>query len=690
MIRRRGRRTALALLLVVALGGLPGLAAVTGAFQTGEIFSPASGHAQVIAQGVAALPAEAAWRAVFHSVEPGEETALPAGGPGFLLVDTGGVLLGGAGAPVLLAPSEAAFHGETATRLTPVGERPAGLFTIDLVAPAATQDAGAGIPVFASEPFSAPAGARDVDLVRDLLEPGEATTVIGNESPVLLLVTLGAVQVEATDGSSATLRVGEAGTFSGDVVVTAGGQAPSTFVAAVIGREAPLAVAATPGSTPVAAVSGSVQLTVYACPPAVTPAEASAETCLREPEAVALTLSTIDGPELRDVGPSREREGLPTWAGLPAGEYALQATGFAPGFGRFFVPDLDGLAPGAENGFPAGVQGGYRIPIGGNATDFALDVFALAPSGEGTPAAAPITTPPATATAEATGTPGPTEIPSIFEIEPADPDATATPTPTPRPAPQATATPRATARPIVTSTAVAQPRLGSVEVRVFGCLNPIETFDPASCVQALDGYDIRLIDENGEIIGLDEATVNDDGSITWEDVPLGSYLVQQPVLLPGATTYYVPGLPLADDGTGYVVTIDRETPVAAINIFSLPPSIPPTVAPAAQTPLDTDADGLPDVDETGIHGTDPANPDSDADGVGDGTELARGTNPLVADSAPPPAGDGDSDADRLSDANEASLGTDPTTPDSDGDGYYDGDEVNLGTNPLDASSVPVG
>lgn len=33
---------------------------------------------------------------------------------------------------------------------------------------------------------------------------------------------------------------------------------------------------------------------------------------------------------------------------------------------------------------------------------------------------------------------------------------------------------------------------------------------------------------------------------------------------------------------------------------------------------------------------------------------------------------------------------DPTTPDADGDGYYEGDEVNLGTDPLDAASFPVG
>jgi hypothetical protein len=429
----------------------------------------------------------------------------------------------------------------------------------------------------------------------------------------------------------------------------------------------------------------------------VTAASASADTCLRDPEAVALTLSAIDGPELRDVGPSRERQGRPAWTGLPAGDYALQATEFKDGFGRFFVRGLDGLADGAEAGFPAGVRGGYVVPVG-DVADYMLEVFALGPAGDDSPTPAAISTPQSVVTPEPTaapgptGTAGPTAIPSVIEIEGEEsglmplPTATATP----RPSPLATATPRAAARPIVTSTAVARPRLGLIELRVFGCANPIEIFDPASCAQAVDGFDVRLIDEDGAVIGLDQATIGNDGVMVWEDLPLGSYLVQQPVLLPGATTYYVPDLPLNADSSGYIATIDRENPVATIAIYSLPPSAPPTVAPVEQTALDSDGDGLPDADETGIYGTGPGIADTDGDGVSDGAEIAAGTNPLVADATAPVDTGGDSDGDRLADADEAAFGTDPNNPDSDGDGYYDGDEVNLGTNPLDPASVPSG
>src|SRR5215211_4341027 len=329
MTRRRARTTRISLVLVCTLCSMPGLTIMARALQSAEIFSPASGHAQVIAQGVAAMPGEAAWRVVFHSVDPGGAAELSAGGPGFILVDTGGIIIEEGERSALLAPAEATFHASPTSRLIPIGERPAGVFALDLVPPDAVDDAGDGIPVYASDPFQAPGRMRDIDLVRDLLEPGESTTVIGNQSPVLVLVTLGAVRAEATDGSSASLRVGEAATFSGDVVLTAEGQVPSTVIAAVLGREAPsTAAAATPGATPVPPSVGSVQVTVYACPPLVEPDQASPGRCLRDPESVALELAIDDGVALRDVGPSTERQGLPTWVGLAGGDYILRAISF--------------------------------------------------------------------------------------------------------------------------------------------------------------------------------------------------------------------------------------------------------------------------------------------------------------------------------------------------------------------------
>jgi hypothetical protein len=252
-----------------------------------------------------------------------------------------------------------------------------------------------------------------------------------------------------------------------------------------------------------------------------------------------------------------------------------------------------------------------------------------------------------------------------------------------------TATPRATESAIISSTAVARARLGTVEIRILGCTESIDTFDPAGCAQAVGGFDVRLISEDGEILELADAIVGDDGSVTWQNVPLGTYLFQQPELLPGTATYYAPDLPLADNGTGYVLTIDADEPVASVDIFNLPASAAAAVAPGTTgnaALLDSDADGIPDADETAIYGTDPANADSDFDGVADGAELAAGTNPLLADSAAVV----DTDGDGLLDGDELAFGTDPGIADSDGDGWLDGDEVSIGTDPLDAGSFPVG
>ena len=131
---------------------------------------------------------------------------------------------------------------------------------------------------------------------------------------------------------------------------------------------------------------------------------------------------------------------------------------------------------------------------------------------------------------------------------------------------------------------------------------------------------------------------------------------------------------------------------------------------------DDDNDGIPDTEEQGI-GTNPLNPDTDGDGVQDGTEVGKTnagpdsfggpisfrpdadptttTNPLNPDTD----GDGLTDGQEDPNADGASprfIGgtgttgngeTDPNNPDTDGDGLPDGREVNdIGSNPLDTDT----
>jgi hypothetical protein len=100
------------------------------------------------------------------------------------------------------------------------------------------------------------------------------------------------------------------------------------------------------------------------------------------------------------------------------------------------------------------------------------------------------------------------------------------------------------------------------------------------------------------------------------------------------------------------------------------------------TAHDRDGDGLYDEYEAEL-GLDPTNPDTDGDGIPDGDEVAMGTDPTINPHGESP----DSDGDGLRDSQETLIyHTDPHNFDTDGDGLPDGLEVRLGLNPLSADS----
>ncbi len=117
-----------------------------------------------------------------------------------------------------------------------------------------------------------------------------------------------------------------------------------------------------------------------------------------------------------------------------------------------------------------------------------------------------------------------------------------------------------------------------------------------------------------------------------------------------------------------------------------------TVAATAEwLSLDCDNDGLSNSIEIGL-GTEVFNPDTDGDGVIDGTEVADQTLPLdpcsleltsITLTQSAQWGELDCDNDGVSNSLEATSGIDPFNPDTDGDGVLDGTELLDETNPLD-------
>lgn len=111
--------------------------------------------------------------------------------------------------------------------------------------------------------------------------------------------------------------------------------------------------------------------------------------------------------------------------------------------------------------------------------------------------------------------------------------------------------------------------------------------------------------------------------------------------------------------------------------------------------FDSDNDGLSDGVEDANHNgafepnlgeTNPNNSDTDGDLLTDGCEVtgANPTDPLNADSDGDQLTDGTEDADK--DCVRDPTETDPNNPDTDADQLMDGLEVEAGTNPLDADS----
>lgn len=99
--------------------------------------------------------------------------------------------------------------------------------------------------------------------------------------------------------------------------------------------------------------------------------------------------------------------------------------------------------------------------------------------------------------------------------------------------------------------------------------------------------------------------------------------------------------------------------------------------PPAVGSMDTDRDGLLDSAETGVHGTDPNDPDSDDDQLLDGFEVAHGRDPLNGDENGNGVGDArdDDDSDGVVNLGEQRAGTAPNDPDTDDDGALDGEEL---------------
>jgi hypothetical protein len=203
--------------------------------------NPAQGHAEVIAQGVTTLTqGNVVWR-VTQDQAPAKAKKITQPGSGFVLADSGQMILFDSNYrdATRLAEGEAAFlpMGRKQSRQS-TSDQPADYFNIEIVK---ANDDSNSKSAFQSESFKSLKGARDIDLVRDVLSDDDETTIPNSDGPVLILVTDGQVQINENGQPEAVeLTKGQAATFDDEITLKASDADGGTFVVAVISQEVKL------------------------------------------------------------------------------------------------------------------------------------------------------------------------------------------------------------------------------------------------------------------------------------------------------------------------------------------------------------------------------------------------------------------------------------------------------------------
>ena len=298
--------------------------------------SPATHHAQVIAQGVVAMPAdEIVWRlTVEQAVSPSRADAQERRA-GFILADKGVIgLVEREGRHLArIAPGEAIWNERGAARAVVSLERKApDYYDIALVPTTELHEGSPG--VIDSAPFVAPIGdAFDVDLIRDVLNRAEESTISSGPSPALLLITNGVVVMESTSSGRVEMTAGQAVQVSGEVVITGASRTPAAFVAARIGPEVPAPIGsqdATPHAIPAAIAtpvigdaSASITLSAALCPVGYAGGNDVVD-CALSATGVEFSLISDDRASTTAVANS---DGAISFTMIDPGPYALRAEG---------------------------------------------------------------------------------------------------------------------------------------------------------------------------------------------------------------------------------------------------------------------------------------------------------------------------------------------------------------------------
>jgi hypothetical protein len=241
-------------IVTVTAAAIAVLAASSGAAAAPEPPpSPATGHAAVIAQAnIAFADGSYQWSV---SAEALDATAAPspaaAGADTFIAVTDGALVAADGTIPIaLLAAGEALFVGGDATTTVSPAQGTTASFSRLALTPAGAGGVG--------DPITPGPGVRDVDLVRDVVDPGGTLEIAeGDAGPSLVVVVSGGVTVTVTGAAgSADVTTAAPATFAGNLTIVNGGSEPAVVLVAVVGS---LVQPAAPSQPPTSGGAGPTE-----------------------------------------------------------------------------------------------------------------------------------------------------------------------------------------------------------------------------------------------------------------------------------------------------------------------------------------------------------------------------------------------------------------------------------------------
>jgi hypothetical protein len=222
--RQSSSRRWLIFLLVAVL--LTPIGAVVAGQLTTNTGSPATGHAQVITQGIAEMAGQdVVWRLVERTALPRAQATFSDQALGFVLASEEPILLtnavgtGDENVARLAAGEAFLVNAGTRQKRASMTDQPVTYLSLELVARADVNLVGEGRLVFTTDAFTAPTGSHDLDLVRDVLAGQEETIIPDSGQSNVILASEGAIDVVPTIGQMRTLQAGEAGIFQGELII---------------------------------------------------------------------------------------------------------------------------------------------------------------------------------------------------------------------------------------------------------------------------------------------------------------------------------------------------------------------------------------------------------------------------------------------------------------------------------------